>query len=74
MLLFEIGERLARGIRQAFQTRDIPCHINQIGPMLQLFLSGEKPTFENFINSDPEALSLFFLALINEGVILTLPT
>ena len=74
MPLFEIGERLARGIRQAFQTRDIPCHVNQIGPMLQLFLSSEKPTFKNFINSDPEALALFFLALINEGVILTLPT
>ncbi len=72
--LFEIGERLARGIRRAFQTRGIPCHVNQIGPLLQLFLSDKKPTFENFVNLDLEVLSLFFLALINEGVILTLPT
>lgn len=72
--LFEIGGRLARGIREAFQTRNIPCHVNQLGPMLQLFLSAEKPTFENFTDLNPEVLSLFFLALINEGVILTLPT
>ena len=72
--LFEISDRLAQGIRQAFQTRNIPCHVNQLGPMLQIFLSAEKPTFENFINLDTEVLSLFFLALINEGVILTLPT
>ena len=72
--LFEIGERLARGIRLAFQARGIPCHVNQIGPLLQLFLTDKKPTFENFVNLDLEVLSLFFLALINEGVILTLPT
>ena len=72
--LFEIAERLAGGIRQAFRTRDIPCHVNQLGPMLQMFLSAEKPAFENYIGLDPEVLSLFFLALINEGVILTLPT
>ena len=72
--LFEIGERLAGGIRQAFRTRDIPCHVNQLGPMLQIFLSAEEPAFENYIGLDPQILSLFFLALINEGVILTLPT
>ena len=72
--LFEIGERLAGGIRQAFRTRDIPCHVNQLGPMLQIFLSAEQPAFEHYIGLDPEVLSLFFLAMINEGVILTLPT
>ena len=72
--LFEIGERLAGGIRQAFRMRSIPCHVNQLGSMLQIFLSAEKPAFENYIGLDPEVLSLFFLALINEGVILTLPT
>ncbi len=72
--LFDIGERLAQGIRQAFRAHDVPCHVNQLGPMLQIFLSAEKPTFENYIGLDPEVLSLFFLALINEGVILTLPT
>ena len=72
--LFEIGERLAQGIRQAFRAHDIPCHVNQLGPMLQIFLCAEEPTFENYIGLDPQVLSLFFLALINEGVILTLPT
>ena len=72
--LFDTGGRLAQGIRQAFQTRNIPCHVNQLGPMLQIFLCAEEPTFENYIGLDPAVLSLFFLALINEGVILTLPT
>jgi len=72
--LFDIGEKLAKGIREAFQTRNIPCHVNQIGPMLQLFLSSEEPSFERFATLDMQALSLFFLAMINEGVILTLPT
>ena len=72
--LLDIGERLAQGIRKAFQTRNIPCHVNQLGPMLQIFLSAEEPSFENYIGLDPQVLSLFFLALINEGVILTLPT
>ena len=72
--LFTIGEKLAGGIRQAFKKRNIPCHVNQLGPMLQIFLSAEEPAFENYIGLDPEVLSLFFLALINEGVILTLPT
>ena len=72
--LFATGERLAEGIRQAFRTRNIPCHVNQLGSMLQIFLSAEEPAFENYIGLDPQVLSLFFLALINEGVILTLPT
>ena len=71
--LFDKAERLAQGIRQAFQARTVPCHVNQLGPMLQVFLSAEEPTFENYIGLDPQLLSLFFLALINEGVILTLP-
>ena len=57
--LFEIGERLAGGIRQAFRTHNIPCHVNQLGPMLQIFLSAEQPAFENYIGLDPEVLSLF---------------
>ena len=72
--LFALGDRLAQGIRQAFQARGLSCHVNQLGPLLQLFLLREEPTFENLIHADEEALSLFFLALLNEGVILTLPT
>ena len=72
--LFETGETLAQGIRAAFSSRGIPCHVNQLGPMLQIFLSDEEPGFERFATLDMEALPLFFLALINEGVILTLPT
>ena len=42
--------------------------------MLQLFLSADRPSFEKYVNLDIKVLSLFFLGLINEGVILTLPT
>jgi glutamate-1-semialdehyde 2,1-aminomutase len=72
--LFSLGEALAEGIRQAFSSRGIPCHVNQLGPMLQLFLSAEPASFERYAQLDTEALALFFTALINEGVILTLPT
>ena len=72
--LHNIGEQLATGIRSAFASRDIPCHVNQLGPMLQLFLSNEEASFEKYAGLDIEVLSIFFLALINEGVILTLPT
>lgn len=71
--LHDISSRLAEGLRQAFRGHGVPCHVNQLGPMLQLFLSDAAPTFANLIDSDTEALALFFLALINEGVILTLP-
>lgn len=72
--LHDIGIQLAEGIHQAFSSRNIPCHVNQLGPMLQLFLSDDEPSFERYATLGLEVLSLFFLALINEGVILTLPT
>lgn len=72
--LHAVSRRLAAGLRLAFRRHGVPCHVNQLGPMLQLFLSDAAPTFENLIDSDREALALFFLAMINEGVILTLPT
>ncbi|NKB39067.1 MAG: aminotransferase class III-fold pyridoxal phosphate-dependent enzyme [Gammaproteobacteria bacterium] len=72
--LHEIGKQLAGGIHAAFASRGIPCHVNQLGPMLQMFLSDEDASFERYASLDLEVLSLFFLALINEGVILTLPT
>ena len=72
--LFRLSEKLAHGISQAFSSRGLACHVNQLGPMLQLFLSSESPSFERYADLDMELLSLFFLALINEGVLLTLPT
>jgi len=42
--------------------------------MLQLFLSDATPGFEAFAGLPAEPLQLFYLALINEGVLLSLPT
>jgi|GEM_PF-588254 glutamate-1-semialdehyde 2,1-aminomutase len=69
-----LGERLAQGLRQAFAARGVPFHANQLGPMLQLFFSGETPGFERFARLPVGPLQLFYLALINEGVLLSLPT
>lgn len=72
--LFAMAAELARGIGAAFAAHGIPCHVNQLGPMLQLFLTHEAPEFERYGQVDTHVLSLFYLALINEGIMLTLPT
>ena len=69
-----LGQRLAEGLRAAFAARRVPFHANQLGPMLQLFLSDATPSFENFAGLPPGPVQLFYLALINEGVLLSLPT
>ena len=69
-----IAERLAKGLHAAFAARQVPFHANQHGPMLQLFLSDATPGFEAFARLPAGPLQLFYLALINEGVLLSLPT
>jgi glutamate-1-semialdehyde 2,1-aminomutase len=68
------AERLAQGLRVAFSRRGVPCHVNQLGPMLQLFLSHANPGFEAFSSVPPGPLALFYLAMINAGILLSLPT
>jgi len=68
------SSRLATGLRDAFRSRAVPCHVNQLGPMLQLFLSDAKPGFEIFSRLPSGPLALFYLALINSGILLSLPT
>lgn len=68
------AERLANGLRAAFAARAVPFHANQHGPMLQLFLSDAVPCFESFASLPAGPVQLFYLALINEGVLLSLPT
>jgi glutamate-1-semialdehyde 2,1-aminomutase len=67
------AERLARGITQAFRKHGVPCHVNQLGPMLQLFLSDAEPGFTAFSRIPPGPLELLYLAMISEGVLLSLP-
>jgi len=68
------AERLTAGLSHAFRSHGVPCHINQLGPMLQLCLSEETPSFETFSRVPTVTLALFYLALINEGALLSLPT
>lgn len=70
----ELSRHLATGIAAAFKRRQVPCHVNQLGPMLQLFLSDAEPGFEAFSKIPSGPLALFYVALINEGVLLSLPT
>ena len=69
-----LSERFAAGLRAVFAARSVPFHANQLGPMLQLFLSDATPSFESFAGLPPGPIQLFYLALINEGVLLSLPT
>lgn len=69
-----LGARLAEGLRSAFARRKVPCHVNQLGPMLQIFTSAAAPGFVAFSSLDTAPIALFYLALINEGVLLSLPT
>jgi glutamate-1-semialdehyde 2,1-aminomutase len=68
------AQRLADGIRTLFRSRGVPCHVNQLGSMLQLCLSEVTPSFEAFSRVPSAPLALFYLALINEGILLSLPT
>ena len=72
--LHGLGQRLADGLRTAFAARRVPCHVNQLGPMLQLFLTDTRPEFAAYSGLDTGPVALFYLALINEGVLLSLPT
>jgi glutamate-1-semialdehyde 2,1-aminomutase len=68
------AQRLAEGIRTLFRGRGVPCHVNQLGSMLQLCLSDVAPSFEAFSRVPSAPLALFYVALINEGILLSLPT
>lgn len=69
-----LAARLAAGLRAEFAARGVPFHANQHGPMLQLFLSDAAPGFEAYAALPAGPIQLFYLALINEGALLSLPT
>jgi glutamate-1-semialdehyde 2,1-aminomutase len=68
------ARRLATGLREAFASAGLPHHVNQLGSMLQLFFSDRAPSFEAFAGLPAGPVALFYLAMINEGVLLSLPT
>ena len=72
--LNERATAFARNIEQAFANHGVSCYVNQLGAALQLIVTEEAPTFETFFDIDRSALTVFFHALINAGVFLTVPT
>ncbi|MEE4661790.1 MAG: aminotransferase class III-fold pyridoxal phosphate-dependent enzyme, partial [Halieaceae bacterium] len=81
--LFDAGEyqrlerdvqSIAQALEQGFRGAGIPCQINHLASMLQIHLGGNEVTFETAKADDTGLLELFYLALINQGVMLSLPT
>jgi glutamate-1-semialdehyde 2,1-aminomutase len=72
--LFARVEGLEVAIRTAFEARGIAIHVNRVCSMMQLFITDVEPKFENFVGVNTELQDLLHLAMINEGVILSLPT
>ena len=72
--LFQLSDKLKWGIKKAFGQREIPCHVNQIGPCLHLYITDLEPRFEAYCNLDKRISYLFFLSLISEGVFLSWPS
>ncbi len=72
--LTDLTAKLVAGMGEIFHAYDVPCHINQLGPMLQLFLSAQDdPSFASYRGMDGRPLFLFTLALLSEGVLFALP-
>jgi len=67
-------ETLEQSIRAAFCGHGIPLHVNRLASMMQLFVSRSEPSFEGYAAIDNSLLDLFYLALLTEGVMLSLPT
>ena len=71
-------EGLEVAIRAAFQKHGIGIHVNRLCSLMQLFITDLEtdlePQYEDYVGLDNTLLDLLHLALINEGVILSLPT
>lgn len=65
---------LEQAMRAAFERHGIALHVNRLASMMQLFISEDIPSFEGYSGLDNSLLELFYLALMTEGVMLSLPT
>lgn len=63
-----------RALEEGFHEAGIPCQVNHLASMLQIHLGANDYSFETSQGQDTRVLQLFYLALINQGVILSLPT
>ncbi|GAH49247.1 unnamed protein product, partial [marine sediment metagenome] len=58
----------------AFNERGMPCHVNNLGPSLKIWLTDLEPSFDAYCNLDIRVLYLFLLAVNVEGILLSTPT
>ena len=65
-----VGKALEEGFREV----GIPCQVNHLASMLQIHVGANELSFETAQGQDARVLELFYLALINQGVMLSLPT
>jgi len=72
--LHQMGNSLKSAIETAFKERGMGCHVNNLGPSLRIFLTDLAPSFDTYCDLDQSLLYLFFIGLINEGVLLSWPS
>lgn len=72
--LNRVAENLATGLIGVFAEFDLPLRVNQRASMLQLFLTEQDPEFSKFYDLDQTLIDAFYLAMMTEGVVLSLPT
>ena len=72
--LFDKTVRLKEGIESAFEKHGIHCQVNCVASMLQILITPESVDFDSAQQLDMSLVVLFYHALINEGVLLSLPT
>lgn len=62
---------LSNGLKEVFNTKNIPYQINQIGSMMSIFFTGEKVTdFDSVKTSDLQLFNKFFHNMLNQGIYL----
>ncbi len=66
--------KLKKELSEVFNKANIPCKINQVGSMLQIFISPNKLDFFKPDKRCNSIIELFYLALINHNILLSLPT
>jgi glutamate-1-semialdehyde 2,1-aminomutase len=72
--LNSLAESFSQGFAKKFDECGVPCHVNQWGPLLRFVLSDGEASAKAHHEVDKTVLSLFILALMTEGVLLSMPT
>lgn len=68
------SSELKSSLVAAFREHGISCQINQVASMLQMYISDEPVNFKMATRLDTRLLQLFYTAMINEGVLLSVPS